>query len=206
MTKDDVKKAIIQVKEGFKVMKTFLKMEEKENEVLTKLEDQALADGMTTIQADMFEVGQAVFIVVPEGEPVALEVGEYKLADGRILKVEVEGIIASIEMEEEEAEPVEPTEIPVEAEKVSQQTTAKKIIRSTVEEQHFSKVDDLEKKVVELEAKLLELSKVDEAIEEVLELEEVKPIKHNPEKKEVINLDAMTPLEKYRLAKSRMNG
>lgn len=190
------------VKEALKTIKAFLGME-------TKLEDMPLADGMTTIQADMFEVGQAVFIVVPEAEPVALPIGEYELADGRILKVEVEGIIASIEMPQEEAEPVEPTEVPVEANKTPEQTTAKKIIRSTVEEQHFSKVDELEKKVVELEAKLLELSKVEEvaeSIEEVVELEEVKPIKHNPEKKEVINLNEMTPLERFRLAKSRMNG
>ena len=171
----------------------------------TKLEDMPLADGMTTIQADMFEVGQAVFIVVPEAEPVALPVGEYELADGRILKVEVEGIIASIEMVEEDAETVEPTEVPVEATKTPEQTTAKKIIRSTVEEQHFSKVEELETKLAELEAKILELSKVEEVVE-VVELEEVKPIKHNPEKKEVINLESMTSLERYRYAKSRMNG
>ena len=190
------------VKEALKTIKAFLGME-------TKLEDLPLADGMTTIQAESFEEGQAVFIVMPEAEPVPLPIGEYELADGRILKVEVEGIIASVEMVEEEAEPVEPTEVPVEAEKVQQQTTAKKIVRSTVEEQHFSKVEELETKLAELEAKILELSKVEEVAEEVkevVELEEVKPIKHNPEKKEAINLDAMTPLEKYRLAKSRMNG
>ena len=184
------------VKEALKTIKAFLGME-------TKLEDQPLADGMTTIQADMFEVGQAVFIVVPEAEPVALPIGEYELADGRILKVEVEGIIASIEMVEEEAETVEPTEVPVEATKTPEQTTAKKIIRSTVEEQHFSK---LELKIEELEAKILELSKVEEVVEEVVELEEVKPIKHNPEKKEVINLESMSSLERYRYAKSRLNG
>jgi hypothetical protein len=183
------------VKEALKTIKAFLGME-------TKLEDLPLADGMTTIQAESFEEGQAVFIVMPEAEPVPLPIGEYELADGRILKVEVEGIIASVEMVEEEAEIVEPTEVPVEAEKVQQQTTAKKIVRSTVEEQHFSK---LELKIEELEAKILELSKVEEVVE-VVELEEVKPIKHNPEKKEVINLESMTSLERYRYAKSRMNG
>ena len=160
------------VKEALKTIKAFLGME-------TKLEDLPLADGMTTIQAESFEEGQAVFIVMPEAEPVPLPIGEYELADGRILKVEVEGIIASVEMVEEEAETVEPTEVPIEAEKVQQQTTAKKIVRSTVEEQHFSK---LELKIEELEAKILELSKVEEVVE-VVELEEVKPIKHNPEKK-----------------------
>lgn len=187
-----------EVKKAIKTLKTFLGME-------TKLEDMPLADGMTTIQADMFEVGENVFIVGPEGtDPVPLPVGEYELADGRILVVEVEGIIAAINEVAEETEPVEPTEVPVEAEKVEPKTTtAKKIIRSTVEEQHFSK---LEAKITELENKILELSKVNEVVEEVekVELEEVKPIKHNPENKSK-NDAPLTPLERYREIKSRMN-
>ena len=183
-----------EVKKAIKTLKTFLGME-------TKLEDMPLADGMTTIQADAFEVGEAVFIVVDEAEPVPLPVGEYELADGRILVVEVEGVIAEIKEVSEETEPVEPTEVPVEAEKVMQTTTAKKIVRSTVEEQHFSK---LETKIEELEAKIIELSKVKEVVE-VVELEEVKPIKHNPENKSKNNTP-LTPLERYRDIKSRMNG
>jgi hypothetical protein len=151
----------------------------------------------------MFEVGEAVFIVGPEGtEPVPLPVGEYELADGRILVVEVEGVIAAINEVAEETETVEPTEVPVEAEKVMQTTTAKKIIRSTVEEQHFSKLDA---KIAELEAAILELSKVKEVVKEVVELEEIKPIKHNPENKSVNN-KPLTPLERFRDIKSRMNG
>jgi hypothetical protein len=169
----------------------------------TKLEDMPLADGMTTIQADMFEVGESVFIVVEDAELVPLPVGEYELADGRILVVEVEGIISAINEVAEETEVVEPTEVPVEAEKVaSQTTTAKKIIRSTTEEQHFSKLNS---KIEELEAKILELSKVKEVVEEVIELEEIKPIKHNPENKSVNNTP-LTPLERFRDIKSRMNG
>ena len=183
-----------EVKKAIKTLKTFLGME-------TKLEDMPLADGMTTIQADMFEVGEAVFIVVDEAEPVPLPVGDYELADGRLLVVEVEGIIAEIKEMEEETEEVEPTEVPVEAEKTMQTTTAKKIVRSTVEEQHFSK---LETKIEELEAKIVELSKVKEVVE-VVELEEVKPIKHNPENKSK-NDTPLTPLERYRDIKSRMNG
>jgi hypothetical protein len=186
-----------EVKKAIKTLKTFLGME-------TKLEDMPLADGMTTIQADMFEVGESVFIVVENADPVPLPVGEYELADGRILVVEVEGIIAAInEVATEEEVEVEPTEVPVEAEKVAPQTTtAKKIIRSTVEEQHFSK---LEAKIEELEAKILELSKVETVVETVVELEEVKPIKFNPENK-TKNNTPLTPLERYRDIKSRMNG
>jgi TolA-binding protein len=103
----------------------------------------------------------------------------------------------------EETEVEEPTEVPVEAEKVAPQTTtAKKIVKTTTEEQHFSK---LEAKITELEAKITELSKVEEVVEEVVELEEVKPIKHNPENKSVNN-KPLTPLERFRDIKSRMNG
>jgi hypothetical protein len=185
-----------EVKKAIKTLKTFLGME-------TKLEDMPLADGMTTIQADMFEVGEAVFIVVENAEPVPLPIGDYELADGRILEVEVEGIIASIELPTEEEVEVEPTEVPVEAEKVAPQTTtAKKIVKTTTEEQHFSKLNS---KIEELEAKILELSKVEEVVETVVELEEVKAIKFNPENK-TKNNTPLTPLERYRDIKNRMNG
>ena len=161
-----------------------------EPEVLdTKLEDQVLADGMTTIQADMFEAGENVFIVVPDAEPVPLPVGEYELADGKILVVKEEGVIDSIvEATEENTEEAE-TEVPVEAEKTPEQAKVKKIVRSQVEEQHFS---ELEEKIAELEAKIVELSKVTEEV--VVELaEEPKPIQFNPENSKPIEHIDLTP-------------
>lgn len=162
-----------------------------EPEVLdTKLEDQVLADGMTTIQADMFEAGENVFIVVPDAEPVPLPVGEYELADGKILVVKQEGIIDSIvEATEENTEEPKEEEIPVEAEKTPEQAKVKKIVRSQVEEQHFSA---LEEKIAELEAKIVELSKVSEEV--VVELaEEPKPIQFNPENSKPIEHIDLTP-------------
>jgi len=161
-----------------------------EPEVLeTKLEDQVLADGQTTIQADMFEAGENVFIVVPDAEPVPLPVGEYELADGKILVVKEEGIIDSI-VEATEENPAEAeTEVPVEAEKTPEQAKVKKIVRSQVEEQHFS---ELEEKIAELEAKIVELSKVTEEV--VVELaEEPKPIQFNPENSQTIEHIDLTP-------------
>jgi len=160
-----------------------------EPEVLdTKLEDQVLADGMTTIQADMFEAGENVFIVVPDAEPVPLPVGEYELADGKILVVKVEGVIDSIvEATEENTEEAE-TEVPVEAEKTPEQAKVKKIVRSQVEEQHFS---ELEEKIAELEAKIVELSKVTDSVVELAE--EPKPIQFNPENSKPIEHIDLTP-------------
>jgi hypothetical protein len=162
-----------------------------EPEVLdTKLEDQVLADGMTTIQADIFEPGENVFIVVPDAEPVPLPVGDYELADGKILVVKEEGVIGSIvealptEENTEEAE----TEVPVEAEKTPEQAKVKKIVRSQVEEQHFS---ELEEKIAELEAKIIELSKVTDSVVELAE--EPKPIQFNPENSNPIEHIDLTP-------------
>ena len=71
-----------------------------------KFEDAQLEDG-TVISADVFEVGASVFIMIEE-EKQALPVGEYVMADGKLLVVEEEGIIASIgEVEEEVKEVVE---------------------------------------------------------------------------------------------------
>ena len=161
-----------------------------EPEVLdTKLEDQVLADGMTTIQADMFEAGENVFIVVPDAEPVPLPVGEYELADGKILVVKEEGIIDSIvEATEENTEEPKEEEIPVEAEKTPEQAKVKKIVRSQVEEQHFSA---LEEKIAELEAKIVELSKVTDSVVELAE--EPKPIQFNPENSKPIEHIDLTP-------------
>lgn len=162
-----------------------------EPEVLdTKLEDQVLADGMTTIQADMFEAGENVFIVVPDAEPVPLPVGEYELADGKILVVKEDGVIDSIvEALPAEENPAEAeTEVPVEAEKTPEQAKVKKIVRSQVEEQHFS---ELEEKIAELEAKIVELSKVTDSVVELAE--EPKPIQFNPENSKPIEHIDLTP-------------
>jgi hypothetical protein len=59
-----------------------------------KLEQMTLDNG-TVIEAEMFEAGQAVFIVNGE-DRVALPVGEYTLDNGMILVVEVEGEIKEI--------------------------------------------------------------------------------------------------------------
>jgi hypothetical protein len=160
-----------------------------EPEVLeTKLEDQVLADGQTTIQADIFEAGENVFIVVPDSEPVPLPVGEYELTDGKILVVKAEGVIDSIvEATEENTEEAE-TEVPVEAEKTPEQAKVKKIVRSQVEEQHFS---ELEEKIAELEAKIVELSKVTDSVVELAE--EPKPIQFNPENSKTIEHIDLTP-------------
>jgi hypothetical protein len=65
-----------------------------------------LEDGITIVEAEAFEPDFSIGIVTADGI-VPMPMGEYKLEDGSILVVEVEGIIAEIKQEEAEEEEVE---------------------------------------------------------------------------------------------------
>ena len=71
-----------------------------------KLAQMKLEDGITIVEAEAFEPDFSIGIVTADGI-VPMPMGEYKLEDGRILVVEVEGIIAEIKQEEAEEEEVE---------------------------------------------------------------------------------------------------
>jgi len=143
-----------------------------------KLEQMKLVDGNTVIEADSFEVGASVMIVVPDGEPVPLEVGKYELEAGRLLVVEETGMIASIEEMPAESEE---EEMPVEADATPEVETKqpKKVV--TITEQHFA---EMEAKIAELEAKLSAMTPetVEEQPTDIVEFSaEPKPIQFNPE-------------------------
>jgi hypothetical protein len=162
-----------EIKDALKTIKTFLGME-------VKLEQMKLVDGNTVIEADSFEPGASVMIVVPEGEPIPLEVGKYELEDGRLLVVEEKGMIASIE--EMPKEETEEEEMPVEADATPEVEVKqpKKVV--TITEQHFA---EMEAKIAELEAKLSAMTPeaiVEEQPTDIVEFSaEPKPIQFNPE-------------------------
>lgn len=171
-----------EIKDALKTIKTFLGME-------VKLEQMKLIDGNTVIEADSFEPGASVMIVVPEGDPVPLEVGKYELEDGRLLVVEEKGMIASIEEMPAESEEEMPVEADVTPEVEVKQP--KKVV--TITEQHFA---EMEAKIAELEAKLSAMTPeaiVEEQPTDIIEFSaEPKPIQFNPEN--------VQPIEKIDLA------
>jgi hypothetical protein len=158
-----------------------------------KLATMKLSDGMTILEAEVFEAGAEVFIVA-EDQKIALPVGEYELEDSKMLVVIEEGIIAEIkEMEAEEEMPMQEPEAEAEVE-VEAEAEAPKDIKKTVEsivkETFFSEMEALKIENEELKAKLEMFSKVEPttevATEETtkenkVELEEVSPITFNPE-------------------------
>ena len=155
-------------------IKTLLGME-------VKLAQMKLEDGVTVIEAEVFEAEAAVFIVNGE-DRIALPVGEYKLEDGMVLKVEVEGVISSIEMPEEEVIAPE-TETPeVEVEVEAQATTPKRVVESVTKEMFFSEIEKLRAEIAELKSVKQELSaEVD-----------VQPLTHSPEVTSNIKLNKIS--------------
>jgi hypothetical protein len=156
-------------------IKTLLGME-------VKLEQMKLMDGVTVLEADMFEAGNEIFVVTEDEQKIPVPVGEYEMEDGRMLIVVEEGIISEIKEKVEEEEEVEVEEpIEEEAKKEQEMETSKaapkKIVESMIKESFFSEIETLKNENNELKA---ELSKLKETKEVELS-EEVKPISFNPE-------------------------
>jgi hypothetical protein len=176
-------------KEIVNQVKTLLGME-------VKLATMKLSDGVTVLEAEMFEAGSEVFVLA-EDQKIALPVGEYELEDGKILVVQEEGIIAEIkeaEAKEEEMPEAEP-QVEVEVEAEAEVTNPKKTVESIIKETFFAEMEKLKSENEELKAKLETLSATTpkevtaETTAETtatttteVELEEVKPITYNPEK------------------------
>jgi hypothetical protein len=162
-------------------IKTLLGME-------VKLETIKLIDGITIFEADTFETDKEVFIVTEDEQKIPVPIGEYELEDGRILVVEVEGIILEIkevateeEVVEEEAKSEEEAGYKEKDEEMTATPTAKKTVESIVKETFFAEIEKLTQENIELKAQIELLSKVNEVTTEVTELSDITPISFNPE-------------------------
>jgi hypothetical protein len=149
-----------------------------------KLETMLLSDGVSMLEADVFEAGQPVFILTEDEQRIPVPVGEYELEDMRILVVIEEGVIAEVreaaEVEEEVVEETPAVEEEVEA--TTETATPKKTIESIVKESFFSEIELLKKENEELKAKLsAQTPEVAEEVAPVELSEEPKPISFNPE-------------------------
>jgi len=162
-----------------------------------KLERMKLMDGVTVLESDAFEPEMEVFVVTEDDQKIPVPVGEYETEDGRILVIEVEGIVKEVkEKMEEEVEveaPETETEVEVEA-KEATNPTPKKTIESVVKESFFSEIEALKAENETLKAELSKLNKIEENTEVKLS-EEPKPISFNPEN--------TNPIEVVKIASKR---
>lgn len=102
--------------------------------VSEKFEMQKLVDGTEVRIEPTVEVGSAMVVMNAEGEPIPAPIDQYELEDGRVIVVEVEGIVAQVKDPSSE-EIVEP----IIEEPMSQDSEqkVKRIIESIVKEKIF---------------------------------------------------------------------
>jgi hypothetical protein len=168
-----------------------------------KLEQMKLTDGVSVLEADAFEAGNEVFIVTEDDQRIALPVGEYDLENGMLLVVVEEGMIA--EVKEKEAEEEAP-EVEVEGgnkieEEMAAEAAPKKTVESIIKETFFSSMEKLQAENEELKAELAKFKAetpevvAEEAAPVELAAEELepKPIQHNPENAQPVELFKLTP-------------
>lgn len=148
-----------------------------------KMEQLKMENG-TVLEADSFEAGQSVFIVT-EDEKVALPIGEYELEDNRVLKVDEEGIIASLADEEEEVAEDEVAEEEVTEEElyVSKEEFAQAVdeIKAMIDEIKAGYGKDEEEEMEE-EVEMSTENDEQEELKEELSKPATEPLKHSPEK------------------------
>ena len=132
-----------------------------------KLEQAKLQDGVTIVEADSFEPGESIVVVTEDDQRIPLPMGEYVMENGMTIVVVEEGIISEVkEMEQPDQE----TEIEIEAEKKPENDMAKikKTVESMVKETFFAEIESKDKEIERLKA-------------ELAQMQEPKPIVHNPE-------------------------
>ena len=161
-----------------------------------ELESMKLEDGVTTIEAEVFEAGESVFIITEDEQKIPLPVGEYKLEDGKMIVVSEEGLIADMkdageEKEEEAPEVEEEVEAEAEAPVSEEAKPVKKTVESVVKETFFSEIEALVNENKELKSQLEELSRTEEVKEEEEAVEEVKEeIKEEEKAEEAVELSS----------------
>jgi hypothetical protein len=159
-------------------IKTLLGME-------VKLAQMKLKDGVTVLEADAFEMDNAVFIVNGE-DRIPVPVGEYELEDGMILVVAVEGVIAEIKEAVAEVEEAPEAEVEVEVEAQAAVATPKRIVESVSKEMFFAEIEKLRTEIAELKS-------VKEVVKEELSSDVVvEPLTHSPEVKNEVKLNRIS--------------
>lgn len=158
-----------------------------------KLAQETLENG-TVIEADEFVAGAEVFIVTEDDERVALPVGEYAMADGKILQVTEEGIISGIADAEAQPEPEAPAEEAELEEEAPEDAEAPAEQLNYVTKEELAQVVDEIKMMVEQIVKEMAEEVAEEKIEEKTEMSKVakparKPMRHKPEAKTAKPLD-----------------
>ena len=170
-----------------------------------KFEQMTLENG-AVLEAESFEAGNEVFVISGE-DRVAAPVGEHLLEDGRVLVITEEGVIAEIKEAAAEAEEVEveveaaaSTEL---AEEVEEAPAVVAIIEKVLEE-----IAMMREEMKGMREEMGGYAKKEEMAAVKAELSAApaaKPIKHNPETKQVQKMSSNRPERAIDRVLARMN-
>jgi hypothetical protein len=169
---------------------------ESTEEIKVELAQVKTADGQAILDAEAFEIGNAVFIVTEEGN-IPVPMGEYMLEDGMKIEVDEQGVIVevSIEGEEEVVEEVIEAKDEIEKEETGMmESMPKKVVKSKteMEESYFSKIEtrlsSIEKANEDLKAVNVQLSAENEELKKQLAESPAEHTKFNPEAKTETNV------------------
>ena len=169
---------------------------ESTEEIKVELAQVKTADGQAILDAEAFEIGNAVFIVTEEGN-IPVPMGEYMLEDGMKIEVDEQGVIVevSIEGEEEVVEEVIEAKDEIEKEETGMmESMPKKVVKSKteMEESYFSKIETrlsaIEKANEDLKAVNVQLSAENEELKKQLAESPAEHTKFNPEAKTETNV------------------
>jgi hypothetical protein len=177
-----------------------------------KFEQMTLENG-AVLEAEVFEAGNEVFVVSGE-DRVPAPVGEHILADGRVLVIAEEGVIA--EIKEAAAEEVEEEKIEIEVEASVEEST--ELAEVEVKEEAPAVAAIVEKVLEEIAMMREEMKAMREEMGGYAKKEEMsaikaelsaapaaKPIKHNPETKQVQKMSSNRPEKTIDRVLARMN-
>jgi predicted house-cleaning noncanonical NTP pyrophosphatase (MazG superfamily) len=176
-----------------------------------KFEQMTLENG-AVLEAEVFEAGNEVFVVSGE-DRIPAPVGEHLLSDGRVLVITEEGLIA--EIKEAAAEEVE-EKIEVEVEASAEEAT--ELAEVEVKEEMPAVAAIVEKVLEEIAMMREEMKAMREEMGAYAKKEEMaavkaelsaapaaKPIKHNPETKQVNKVEFNRPQKSIDRVLARLN-
>ena len=121
-------------------------VEKETKEVKDKFEEVTLIDGTTVLNINPAIEPDATVTVMVEGEEAPAPVGEWELTDGRIIVIEVEGIVAEVKEVTEEEVPAEDAPVDEELNKDTEANQkVRKVIESIVKESVFELTEKFKK-------------------------------------------------------------
>lgn len=178
-----------------------------------KFEQMTLENG-AVLEAEAFEAGNEVFVISGE-DRVPAPVGEHLLADGRVLVITEEGVIAEIK---EAAAAEEEASVEIEVEASAEEPAETELAEVEVKEEAPAIADVVAKVLEEIAMMREEMKAMREEMGGYAKKEEMaavkaelsaepaaKPIKHNPETKQANKVEFKRPAKSLDRVLARLN-